>query len=120
MKFLLDENISPKTAQFLKELGHYAIHVREVNLKGASDDKIFEYAKQHGLLLITIDRDFGNIMDYPPGTHHGIIRLKLRHMPSGKVNSVLQSFLAEINSEDIYGNLAILEEDRYRIRKKML
>lgn len=42
MKFLLDENISPKTAHFLKKLGHDAVHVRDVNLRGVSDNKIFE------------------------------------------------------------------------------
>ena len=118
MNFLLDENISPKTVQFLKELGHAAIHVREVNLRGASDDTVFEYAKQHGFVLITIDRDFGNILDYPPGTHSGIIRLKFRYMPSKIVLSALKNFLEEVTPEDIYGNLTILEENRYRLRKK--
>jgi len=118
MKFLLDENISPKTAHFLKELGYNAVHVRDVKLKGASDEKIFEYAKQYNFVSITVDRDFGNILDYPPGTHPGIIRLKIRYMPSERVNSVLQNFLKELNIEDIRGNLAILEEDRYRLRKK--
>gem|GEM_PF-6876745 len=31
--------------------------------------------KKHELVLITIDRDFWNILDYPPGSHPGIIRL---------------------------------------------
>lgn len=119
MKFLLDENISPKTADFLKDLGHDVVHIRDVNLKGSTDDDIIEYAKKHGLVLITIDRDFGNIIDYRPGTHCGIIRLKLRYMPSKIVNLVLKTFLKELNPEDIYGNLAIVEENRYRLRKKM-
>ncbi len=119
MKFLLDENISPKTANFLKELGHDAIHLRDVNLKSASDDEVIKYAKQYKLVLITIDRDFGNILDYPPGSHPGIIRLKLQYMPSIIVNFVLKTFLEEVKPQDIYGNLAIVEENRYRLRKKI-
>jgi len=119
MNFLLDENISPKTANFLKELGHDAIHLRDINLKGATDDEVIKYAKKHELVLITIDRDFGNILDYPPESHPGIIRLKLRYMPPRIVNSVLRIFLTELNPQDIYGNLAIVEENRYRLRKKL-
>lgn len=119
MKFLLDENISPKTANFLKELGHDAIHLRDINLKGASDDEVIKYARQYELALITIDRDFGNILDYPPGSHPGIIRLKLQYMPSKIVNFVLKTFLEEVKPQDIYGNLAIVEENRYRLRKKI-
>ena len=119
MKFLLDENISPKTVNFLKELGHDAIHLRDVNLKGAVDEDVINYATQHKLVLITIDRDFGNILDYPPGSHPGIIRLKLQYMPSRIVNFVLKTFLEEVKPQDIYGNLAIVEENRYRLRKKI-
>lgn len=118
MNFLLDENISPHTAFYLEKLGHKAIHLGDVNLKGATDEKVIEYAKKNTLILITIDRDFGNILDYPPGSHAGIIRLKLRYMPSKIVNSVLKSFLEEMKPEDLSGNLIIVEEKRYRLRKK--
>lgn len=119
MKFLLDENISPKTADFLRELGHDVMHLRDINLKGATDEKVISYAIKHGLILITIDRGFGNILDYPPGSHPGIIRLKLRYMPSKIVNSILKKFLKELNTQDICGNLAIVEKNRYRLRKKI-
>ena len=117
MRFLLDENISPKTAGYLKELGHEAVHVRDVGLKGAADSEIIGYAKDKGLILITVDRGFGNILDYPPKSHPGIIRLKLKYMPSSIVNSVLRSFLLKVELEEIQGNLVILEEGHYRLRK---
>ena len=85
MKFLLDENISHRTALFLNNLGYVALHLRDAGLKGATDEKVIGYAKRHEYVLITVDRDFGNILDYAPGTHPGIIRLKMRYMPSDAV-----------------------------------
>ena len=51
MKFLLDENISPKTVKFLKSLGFEAVHVRDVDLRGASDSEVIKFARENGLIL---------------------------------------------------------------------
>ena len=119
MKLLLDENISCRTALFLSDLGHDALHVRDAGLNGASDDAVIGYARKHGYVLITVDRDFGNILDYTPGTHPGIIRLKIRYMPAGTVNTLLRDLFEKVAFEEISGNLVIVEEGRYRIRKKV-
>lgn len=118
MKFLLDENISPKTVKFLKSLGFEAVHVRDVDLRGASDSEVIKFARENGLILITVDKGFTNILHYPPNTHHGIIRLKLKYMPSKIVHSVLERFFKAVRMEEIKGNIIILEKDRFRIRKK--
>ena len=58
-KFLVDENLSPKTTQFLRGLGLDVTDVSEANLRGKSDDKIYKYALEKKLILITFDHEFG-------------------------------------------------------------
>jgi hypothetical protein len=40
VKFLVDEMFSPQVAQRLTDLGHDALHVRDIGLAGATDDEV--------------------------------------------------------------------------------
>lgn len=55
MKILLDEMYSG-LKEYFEILGYEALTVHEVNLKGAKDKAIVEYAKNNNLLLVTQDQ----------------------------------------------------------------
>ncbi|MBI3559999.1 DUF5615 family PIN-like protein [Candidatus Gottesmanbacteria bacterium] len=58
-KFLVDENLSPKLAGYLRALGYSASAVREVGLTGSIDEEIVAWAKTHKHIVITRDIGFG-------------------------------------------------------------
>lgn len=58
-KFLIDENLSPKLAGFLRALGYSASSVRDVGLTGSTDKEIVAWAKTHEHIVITRDLGFG-------------------------------------------------------------
>jgi predicted nuclease of predicted toxin-antitoxin system len=45
LRFLADENISPKTVSYLNALGYNVIRVNEVKMVKAKDKEIIEYAR---------------------------------------------------------------------------
>ncbi|MCS7114414.1 MAG: DUF5615 family PIN-like protein [Nitrososphaerota archaeon] len=55
MRILLDEMYSG-LKEYFEILGYEALTVQEVNLKGARDKDIVEYAKNNNLLLVTQDQ----------------------------------------------------------------
>ena len=57
MKLLFDENLSHKLPQLLEDLFPESIHVRNVDLKAADDPRVWEYAKDNGLILVSKDAD---------------------------------------------------------------
>ena len=57
MKLLLDENLSPKLAESLRKEYPESVHVRFVGLRGADDGRIWEYARDHDLTIISKDND---------------------------------------------------------------
>ena len=59
MKFLLDQNISIKTAEFLRNLSIDASQTNEIGLKGKNDEEIYEHCKNNGFILVTFDQEFG-------------------------------------------------------------
>jgi predicted nuclease of predicted toxin-antitoxin system len=46
MRLLADAGVSPKTVDFLKQLGHDAVHVRTVGLARAADAELIDRARQ--------------------------------------------------------------------------
>ena len=58
MKFLVDAQLPPALAQWLREAGHDAQAVREVGLREAEDGAIWRYAQAQSQVVITKDEDF--------------------------------------------------------------
>jgi predicted nuclease of predicted toxin-antitoxin system len=57
-RFLLDENLSPRLSSSLADAFPGSVHVRDVQLKGKSDEEIWTFAGSNGYTLVTKDDDF--------------------------------------------------------------
>jgi predicted nuclease of predicted toxin-antitoxin system len=58
MRFLVDAQLPPALARFLRDRRHDAKAVREVGLRDAEDVDIWNYALKEGAAVITKDEDF--------------------------------------------------------------
>lgn len=59
MRLLFDANLSPKLVGRLAELFSDSVHVFEIGLgRSTTDVRIWEYAKEHGFVIVTADSDF--------------------------------------------------------------
>jgi predicted nuclease of predicted toxin-antitoxin system len=118
IKFFLDECIAVSIVDTLMDLGFSATHARTVGLRGASDKVIAAHAKKEHAILLTKDLEFGSLQFYPPGSHYGVVVLRLPFnfkLSQGKL--VLQNFLKTINPRDLVGSIVVVQLGRYRIRK---
>ena len=57
MKLLLDENLSPRLVNRLNQLFPGLTHVREVGLKQADDQQIWDWARDNAFAIVTTDAD---------------------------------------------------------------
>lgn len=76
-QFLIDENLSPKLTDVLRQLGHIAKHCRELQLIGKTDLEITEWAVKKNVIIITGDREFGELWYWYYSGKLGIIVLCL-------------------------------------------
>ena len=58
MKLLFDGNLSPKLVQPLGNEFPGSTHVQDVELRGSSDDQIWNYARNNGFAIVSKDSDF--------------------------------------------------------------
>lgn len=118
LDFLVDENLPLSAAAVLREQGHRALHVREIGMRGARDETIFARAQEEGWIIVTRDLGFGNLLDYPLGTHTGIVLLRVPYtFTARQINNILSAFISSIEPQMMNKALSVVEPDRYRIRR---
>ena len=54
MRFLLDQNVSPKVTASLRSLGHDAVDTRDLSLQRARDTTLWQRAGAEGRMLIPL------------------------------------------------------------------
>ena len=62
MKFLIDQDLYAVTIKFLIEAGDNVVIVSEIGLVQASDEEILTVAQSENCILMTRDRDYGNLV----------------------------------------------------------
>lgn len=66
---LFDQNISPKITRHVQSVYPGSTHTRFTGLEDAADVRIFEYARSHGLHIVSFDGDFADlsvVWGHPP------------------------------------------------------
>jgi Domain of unknown function (DUF5615) len=102
VKLLLDEQISGKVAERLRDCGHdVTAATDDPSLRGLSDPDLFEVAQQQGRAVVTYNRvDFEPIIREYAETnreHHGLVIVHPTRFPSwefGRLTAALGGLLA--------------------------
>ena len=77
MKIKLDENLPAVLIAALAALGHDVDSVPDEKLASRPDAEIWAAAQRAPRFLITQDLDFSDIRQFAPGTHHGLLLVRL-------------------------------------------
>jgi predicted nuclease of predicted toxin-antitoxin system len=114
MRFLADENVSRRIIERLRAGGFDVISIGETR-SGAPDRDVLEAANAEGCILITEDRDFGELVIRQRLGVRGIILLELDHL-SNVAEADLVAEIVSIHADKLLGNLLVVEPGRIRVR----
>jgi predicted nuclease of predicted toxin-antitoxin system len=78
MKFKLDENLPQQIAIDLRTSAQDVQTVGEEGLTGGTDTDVWQAAQREGRVLVTQDLDFSDTRKFQPGTHNGIVLIRLQ------------------------------------------
>ncbi|HMJ66025.1 MAG TPA: DUF5615 family PIN-like protein [Candidatus Binatia bacterium] len=78
MKLKLDENPPETLVRELAALNHDVDNVRLEGLVGKSDPEVWQSAQKAERFLVTQDLDFSDLRRFAPGTHRGLMLVRLR------------------------------------------
>jgi predicted nuclease of predicted toxin-antitoxin system len=116
VRLKLDENIGRSGIEFLRQRGHDVATIYEERLAGAADAVVFEACIAEARTLITLDRDFGQVLRFPPSRTAGIVILEIGAPASvDRLLGRLGDFLALAARRAVHGELWIIEPGRVRV-----
>jgi predicted nuclease of predicted toxin-antitoxin system len=115
MKFKLDENLPARLKRILQSYGYDVDTVPDENLSGLPDATIWEAARTEGRFLITQDLDFSDIRQFAPGTHNGLLLVRLREPGANALLEAVNAVATEM--ADWGGCFVVLTENKIRIKR---
>jgi len=99
---------------WLEELGHDVAEVRTVN-PSMSDNEVLEWAVRENRIVITADKDFGQLAVAAKKMHSGIVRLPDVPFPERK--RLLETILARHANDLEAGAIITASTTRIRVRR---
>ena len=115
MRLLADENVPMPSIRLLRTAG-YEVEAMSELAPGTPDPDVLAHARQHGQILMTFDRDFGELVYHrgnavPPG----IIYLRLSPADPEEAGRALLGLFA-IEELQLEGRFTVVDTDRIRQR----
>jgi predicted nuclease of predicted toxin-antitoxin system len=107
MKLLSDQNLSYRLVPELESLHPGSVHTREVALATADDEAVWNYARQHGLAIVSKDMDFyhrGVLFGQPPK----VVWIRLGNCTTADIEALLRTRQADLPAFDQDANASFL------------
>ncbi len=115
MKLLADECVEKSIIKHLKDNGFEISSIAEL-MPGASDTSIIEFAKKERTVLLTADKDFGELIFRQGKLTHGVILIRLHGLSSMKKSRIILDILHEHQGK-LVGSISVIEPTQIRISR---
>jgi predicted nuclease of predicted toxin-antitoxin system len=118
MNIKLDENIPVSLVSDLADIGHDVKTVHEQDMQGVSDSQLWNSIQQEKRFLITQDLDFSDMTLYKPGSHAGILLVRLREPGRKRLRQKIYELFSTKHPEDDWrGAFIVLTDHKSRIKR---
>ncbi len=97
MKIIIDMNLSPSWAGFLRNAGFEAAHWSDLGAPDALDSAIMDYARVHGSVILTHDLDFGTILAATGGNAPSVVQIRAGDLSINAIGDQILAALRQIS-----------------------
>jgi predicted nuclease of predicted toxin-antitoxin system len=119
MKIKLDENLGSLGVALLEADGHDVKTIAGQQMSGARDERIYEACRDESRVLVTLDRDFGQTIRFPPEVTAGIVVLECKgRLSPTMILARLTELAMLLRTRPIDRELWIVEPGRVRIHER--
>ena len=116
MKFVADESVDYQIVSRLRHDGHVVIYITETQ-SGASDNSVLNQANLQQAVLLTSDKDFGDLVYRQHLVSSGILRLRIAGLPQGRKAAIVAEAIRK-HGAAMPGAFTVLTPTTIRIRHR--
>lgn len=117
MLIKLDENLPSRLVGALASLGHDIDTVSAEGLTSRPDGEVWDAARAAGRFLITQDLDFSDMRRFQPGTHPGILLVRLRNPGRNALFLKVKTLFENEAADNWSGCFVVATERKLRVRR---
>ncbi len=114
MQFVVDESAGMAVVEYLRGAGHDVLAIAEI-MPQADDRDILTLAASEKRILVTNDKDFGELVFRSDQAQHGVVLLRLHDESSTNRVRVMESIM-ERHADRLAGHFTVATESGVRIR----
>ena len=118
MNFVADESVDQPIVTVLREEGHTVLAIGEME-PSISDEAVLEIANQRGMVLLTGDKDFGELVFRDRRYAFGIVLIRLSGLTATAKAEVVLSAIKE-HGDKLAHAFAVISPNNVRIRPRLL
>ncbi len=115
MKFLADEGVDRSIVDGLRQMGFDVFYVIE-ETRSLDDDTLLQIAANEKRILITKDKDFGELVFRLNKVHSGVILLRLEGLTTHERADMVCSVIRDHN-EQLPRSFTVIQKGIVRIRQ---
>lgn len=115
MKILADECVDAQIVDHLRKDGHDVKYVAEMS-PGIMDEEVLYLANEEDTLLLTADKDFGELIFRQGLVKSGIVLYRLSGLSSQEKAELISSVITE-HGDELLKAFSVITEKAVRIRK---
>jgi predicted nuclease of predicted toxin-antitoxin system len=116
LKFMVDVGVGKKVEQWLREAGCDVLAVREIN-PHAGDKEILKLAEEDSRIVLTMDKDFGELVYLLGKAHTGVLVLRMEDANGDVKMNVVKNILQQ-HADKLAGNFCAYKDGTLRISRK--
>jgi predicted nuclease of predicted toxin-antitoxin system len=115
VRWLADECVAAALVAFLRTGGHDVLYIAE-SAAGLNDSDVIALALRQKRLLLTEDKDFGDLVFRRERTVPGVVLMRVDFVNTQQKALRLQATI-ERYGEGLFGRYTVIEEERFRSRR---
>ena len=116
-KIVIDVGVGRIIEEWLSEQGYDVISVRKINHE-MPDLQILNLANKEQAIIVTMDKDFGELVYKELSFHYGILLLRLEDAVAEEKLSAIQNIFPTYFSQ-IQNNFCVYQNGKLRIRNNL-